>query len=93
MKNNPQQGAKSTPQQGVAGSTERKTAEVTDRVAAQVESTVADLAERGREASRSVREVSDNFGSALDRSLERQPMTTLAMAVAVGFVLGALWKA
>lgn len=94
MKNNPQQGAgKPNPQQGAAGSAERKAADMTDRVAEQVESTVADIAQRGRDASRSVREVSDNFGSALDRSLERQPMTTLAMAVAVGFVLGALWKA
>jgi ElaB/YqjD/DUF883 family membrane-anchored ribosome-binding protein len=66
---------------------------LTDRVAEQVESTAAELAERGREASRSVRNVADNFGTALDRSLERQPMTTLAMAVAAGFVLGALWKA
>ena len=84
---------KNNPQTGSPGSAERKAAELGDRVAAQVESTVSDLAERGREASRSVREVTDNFGSALDRSLERQPMTTLAMAVAVGFVLGALWKA
>lgn len=67
--------------------------DLTDRVAEQVESTAAELAERGREASRSVRNVADNFGTALDRSLERQPMTTLAMAVAAGFVLGALWKA
>ena len=61
--------------------------------AERVESTVAELAERGREASRSVKEVTENFSTALDRSLERQPMTTLAMAVAVGFILGALWKA
>ena len=67
--------------------------DMTDRVAAQVETTAADLAERGREASRSVRDVADNFGTALDRSITRQPMTTLAMAVGVGFVLGALWKA
>lgn len=73
--------------------TEQAAADMTDRVAAQVESTISDLADRGREASRSVRDVADNFGAALDNSLERQPMTTLAMAVAVGFVLGALWKA
>jgi ElaB/YqjD/DUF883 family membrane-anchored ribosome-binding protein len=84
MKNNPQTGTAQRKDQA---------AEMTDKVAAQVESTVADLAERGREASRSVRDVADNFGTALDSSLERQPMTTLAMAVAVGFVLGALWKA
>jgi ElaB/YqjD/DUF883 family membrane-anchored ribosome-binding protein len=87
MKNNPQTGTATRKEASAAA------ADMTDRVAAQVESTVSDLAERGREASRSVREVADTFGSALDESLERQPMTTLAMAVAVGFVLGALWKA
>lgn len=45
------------------------------------------------DAAGAVRDVANNFGTALDDSLERQPMTTLAMAVAVGFVLGALWKA
>jgi ElaB/YqjD/DUF883 family membrane-anchored ribosome-binding protein len=84
---------KNTPPAGKPGSPERTAQDVTDRVATQVESTVADIAQRGREASRSVREVTDNFGTALDRSLDRQPMTTLAMAVGVGFVLGALWKA
>jgi ElaB/YqjD/DUF883 family membrane-anchored ribosome-binding protein len=84
---------KNNPQSGPQGSPERKAAEFSDRVAEQVESTVSDIAQRGREASRSVREVTDNFGTALDRSLEKQPMTTLAMAVGVGFILGALWKA
>jgi ElaB/YqjD/DUF883 family membrane-anchored ribosome-binding protein len=83
---------KNNPQAGMPGNTGRPE-ELTDRVAAQVESTVADITQRGREASRSVREVTDNFGTALDRSLDRQPMTTLALAVGVGFVLGALWKA
>jgi len=86
MKNNNQQ-------TGSGSRTEQAAADMTERVAAQVESTVSDLAERSREASRSVRDVADNFGTALDRSLERQPMTTLAMAVAAGFILGALWKA
>jgi ElaB/YqjD/DUF883 family membrane-anchored ribosome-binding protein len=85
MKNNPQTGAQNRAAEAAANAT--------DRVATQVESTVSDIAARGREASRSVRDVADNFGTALDRSLERQPMTTVAMAVAVGFVLGALWKA
>jgi ElaB/YqjD/DUF883 family membrane-anchored ribosome-binding protein len=84
---------KNNPQSNTPNSAERVANDVTDRVAAQVESTVSDLAQRGREASRSVREVTDNFGTALDRSLEKQPMTTLALAVGVGFILGALWKA
>ncbi len=53
----------------------------------------ANAQDKAEEAASSVREVAHNFGDALDESLQKQPMTTLAMAVAVGFVLGALWKA
>ena len=88
MKNNPQTGAGARAEKAADTA-----ANVTDRVASQVDTAVSDLTQRGREASKSVRDVAENFGSALDRSLDRQPMTTVAMAVAVGFVLGALWKA
>lgn len=37
--------------------------------------------------------VTDNFQQAMDRSLRDQPLTTLGLAVMVGFVLGAIWKA
>lgn len=37
--------------------------------------------------------VADNFQVAVDRSLRDQPLTTLGLAVMVGFVLGAIWKA
>ena len=49
--------------------------------------------DKAEEAGASVREVAHNFGNALDDSLSKQPMTTLALAVAVGFILGAIWKA
>ncbi|HEX2337859.1 MAG TPA: hypothetical protein VHI72_15425 [Hyphomicrobiaceae bacterium] len=37
-------------------------------------------------------EVAGNFKEAVDRSAKDQPMATLAMAAALGFVLGAIWK-
>jgi ElaB/YqjD/DUF883 family membrane-anchored ribosome-binding protein len=37
-------------------------------------------------------EVAGNIRGAVDKSVKDQPMATLAMAAAVGFVLGALWK-
>src|SRR5215471_17001822 len=37
-------------------------------------------------------EVAGNLKGAVDKSVKDQPMATLAMAAAVGFVLGALWK-
>jgi ElaB/YqjD/DUF883 family membrane-anchored ribosome-binding protein len=36
--------------------------------------------------------VAGNMQKAVDKSLTDQPYTTLAMAAAVGFVLGAIWK-
>jgi ElaB/YqjD/DUF883 family membrane-anchored ribosome-binding protein len=53
----------------------------------------AQAEEAAHDAADSVRDVANNFGNALDNSLKREPMTTLAFAVAIGFVLGALWKA
>lgn len=38
-------------------------------------------------------DVAGNFQTAIDRSVAEQPLTTLALAIAAGFVLGALWKA
>jgi ElaB/YqjD/DUF883 family membrane-anchored ribosome-binding protein len=37
-------------------------------------------------------EVAGNLKDAVDRSTRDQPMATLAMAAALGFVLGAIWK-
>jgi ElaB/YqjD/DUF883 family membrane-anchored ribosome-binding protein len=38
-----------------------------------------------------VREVRDNLADAIEHSVERRPFTTLALAVALGFLLGAVW--
>ena len=38
-----------------------------------------------------VREVGDTVATAIDKSLERRPYTTLLLAVGLGFVLGAMW--
>jgi len=51
------------------------------------------VAEQGRQAGERMQEVAGNFKGALDKSVREQPMATLAVAVMVGFVLGALWKA
>ena len=50
------------------------------------------IAGQMREVSDRTGEVAGNFKGALDKSVKDQPMATLALAAAVGFVLGALWK-
>ena len=47
---------------------------------------------KGREATDAVGEVRDNLAHAIDESLERRPYTTLALALAMGLVVGAMWK-
>lgn len=56
------------------------------------EETAQHLAQQGREAGERVSEVAGNLRSAVDKSVREQPLTTLLVATALGFVLGALWK-
>jgi len=53
---------------------------------------LSDASAKGREATDAVGEVRDNLTAALDESLENRPYTTLALTLAAGFVLGAIWK-
>ena len=62
------------------------------KAADQAESMANRVAEQGREASERMQEVAGNVKGAVDKSVKDQPMATLAMAAAAGFVLGALWK-
>jgi ElaB/YqjD/DUF883 family membrane-anchored ribosome-binding protein len=62
------------------------------KVASQAEDAANRVADRGREAGERMQEVAGNFKSAVDKSVKDQPMATLAVAAAVGFVVGALWK-
>jgi uncharacterized protein YjbJ (UPF0337 family) len=50
------------------------------------------LAARAMGAKDSAMEVADNFSSALHKSVEKNPVATLALTGALAFVLGALWK-
>ena len=61
-------------------------------VADQAEQIASRVAEQGREVGNKMQEVAGNLKGAVDKSVKDQPMATLAMAAALGFVLGALWK-
>jgi ElaB/YqjD/DUF883 family membrane-anchored ribosome-binding protein len=69
-----------------------KGAEQFKRVADRVEGYASSAADQVREVSDRTGEVAGNVKKAVDKSVRDQPMATLAMAAAVGFVLGALWK-
>ncbi len=63
-----------------------------DQAADAASATVRSVAEHGREATERVNQVAGNMKSAVDKSISEQPMATLAIAAALGFVLGAVWK-
>jgi ElaB/YqjD/DUF883 family membrane-anchored ribosome-binding protein len=44
------------------------------------------------EATDAVRDVRDNFASAIDESIQERPYTTLAIALGIGLVIGAMWR-
>jgi ElaB/YqjD/DUF883 family membrane-anchored ribosome-binding protein len=76
-----------------------KAADLASRASEQVEGAMSTaehaarrMAEQGREAGERVNEVAGNLKAAVDRSVREQPMATLAVAAALGFMLGALWK-
>jgi len=63
------------------------------RAAGTAEEVASRVATQGREAGEQVQEVAGNIKGAVDKSVKDQPMATLALVAAVGFALGALWKA
>ena len=50
------------------------------------------MAEQARDYGEKAQEAAKNFKPFVEKSVKEQPMTTLAAAAVVGFVLGALWK-
>jgi ElaB/YqjD/DUF883 family membrane-anchored ribosome-binding protein len=62
------------------------------RARGSVDGAMASAQDKGREAVGAVRDVSDNFVSAIDESLDKRPYTTLALVAAVGFLFGATWR-
>jgi len=64
-----------------------------DKAVSNVQDTGQRLAAQGSEFGDNLQKVAKNFSNAVDKSVAEQPMTTLGVAVAAGFVLGALWKA
>ena len=54
-----------------------------------LDETVSDAGERGREA---LNDVTENVGEALEESLREHPLTTIALAVGLGFLFGTAWR-
>jgi ElaB/YqjD/DUF883 family membrane-anchored ribosome-binding protein len=58
-----------------------------------IDQTAGQLQDVADQTTKNVGAVSNNMRKAVDASLEAQPYTTLAMVAALGFIVGAIWKA
>jgi ElaB/YqjD/DUF883 family membrane-anchored ribosome-binding protein len=79
----------------VADQFEKMADKATDQfkhVADHIEGVASQVTKQGRDVGDQVQQVAGNLKSAVNKSVKEQPMATLALAAAVGFVLGALWK-
>lgn len=70
----------------------KKVADRAEGLAGSATQQARQVADRAGEVTEQVGDVANNFRGAVDKCLRQQPMTTLAIAAVLGFVLGALWK-
>ena len=63
-----------------------------DKAMGQVERMAQSATDQAGAVSENMRVVANNMDTAVRNSIREQPMTTLAIAAALGFVLGAIWK-
>jgi ElaB/YqjD/DUF883 family membrane-anchored ribosome-binding protein len=66
-------------------------AKAIDHAADRIRSKSAEAAEAGIDAIDQVRDASSSLGDALKTSIERQPFTAIALAVAAGFLCGMMF--
>jgi ElaB/YqjD/DUF883 family membrane-anchored ribosome-binding protein len=59
------------------------------RMQEELDETVSDVSERGREA---LSDVSDHLSEALQESMQEHPLTTVALALGLGFLFGTVWR-
>jgi ElaB/YqjD/DUF883 family membrane-anchored ribosome-binding protein len=57
-----------------------------------IDAAAAQLQSAANTTGKQVGAVTGNMQKAVDKSLADQPYATLAMAAAIGFVVGAIWK-
>jgi ElaB/YqjD/DUF883 family membrane-anchored ribosome-binding protein len=76
----------------VADRLKQKASEVVDSAQEKFGEAYDEVSARAVEAGDAVREYAHQAGGMLDESLKTRPIQTLIGAVAVGFVLGAIWK-
>ncbi len=62
------------------------------RIKETVDTIISDANEKGGEATAVVRDMTSDLSDTAEESLRAHPFTALAVAVGLGFVLGAAWR-
>lgn len=62
------------------------------RARSKVDDALAGASDMGGEAAEAAREVRDTLTEAIEESVQTRPLATLAMVLALGFVVGAVWR-
>lgn len=53
---------------------------------------ISDASGKGQEAVDAVKDVTSTIGDAVEDAVYKRPVTTLAMAAGIGFLIGAIWR-
>ena len=53
---------------------------------------ISDASGKGQEAMDAVKDVTTTIGDAVEDAVYKRPVTTLAMAAGIGFLIGAIWR-
>jgi ElaB/YqjD/DUF883 family membrane-anchored ribosome-binding protein len=59
------------------------------RIRSGLDDVMSNASARGRDA---LHDAGENLGAALEEHIKERPLTTLALAVGLGFILGASWR-
>jgi ElaB/YqjD/DUF883 family membrane-anchored ribosome-binding protein len=57
-----------------------------------IDDVLGQAGDRSHEAADAVREVADSFTESLEETMHRHPLTTLSVALGLGFIAGAAWR-
>jgi ElaB/YqjD/DUF883 family membrane-anchored ribosome-binding protein len=62
------------------------------RVKGGIDDLFGEANDRGQDAADAVRDVAETLSDAVEDTLHRRPLTTLALALGAGFIAGATWR-
>ena len=63
-----------------------------NRARKNLDGVISDASGKGQEAVDAVKDVTTTIGDAVEDAVYKRPVTTLAMAAGIGFLIGAIWR-